>query len=678
MSLLYPDFLWALLLNIVPIFIHLFNYQKHETIYFSDITLFKNIEEKTKKRSQLKNLLVLISRMLILSSVILAFCLPYKKANKITNDQNQSKIGIYLDNSFSMSRIKNNQSLLEAAKVDLIHLVNDLPEKTQFFYTTNNLKSNKQFSINKSELIEDVIKTQYYPNRLTFQEITEIQKEQFKKQSIQSFILTDLQRNMFNLKETDISKNDRINILKYDSEQNQNLSIDSVWFTESNRKINENETLKVRITNHSENEVDFQIKLNINSGEVLNQSYNKIKALECKEVTFLFAVNSKGIKTGLITLISNEMNCIKNDDLYYFSYNLNEEYKVVNIHNGKNNSNTYLDGLFKGVEKTKYSDVDIKNGYNEYDLKADLLILNELNFLDEKLLDDILKSTNKNLLIFPDLTNYSSYLNLFNLFKINAVSLDSSNIELDFSSMDLMYFKNIFSKKNKNIDLPFFKSHIHFKMLRNYQTLISLTNGDPLLVKFKSFNKNIYLFTSNLNSKISNLKKHALFVPVMLRIKEESSKDILKQFTVDNLNFINLSTKVQQKGDVKIVNSLKQPTLSFFPNISQNKDASKVFLENQIEDVGHYFILKNDSLIDVISVNGVKNESIMDFVLEDEVNTTIKNFGLEKSLKFWSIANHKYQNIVSQDYKTTQYWKYFILLAIIFLILEMIIIKKTV
>jgi hypothetical protein len=164
----------------------------------------------------------------------------------------------------------------------------------------------------------------------------------------------------------------------------------------------------------------------------------------------------------------------------------------------------------------------------------------------------------------------------------------------------------------------------------------------------------------------------------MLRIKEESSKDILKQFTVDNLNFVNLSTKVQQKGDVKIVNSLKQPTLSFFPNISQNKDASKVFLENQIDDVGHYFILKNDSLIDVISVNGVKNESIMNFVLEDEINITIKNFGLEKSLKLWSITNHKYQNIVSQDYKTTQYWKYFVLLAIIFLILEMIIIKKTV
>ena len=250
MSLLYPDFLWALLLNIVPIFIHLFNYQKHETIYFSDITLFKNIEEKTKKRSQLKNLLVLISRMMILSSVIFAFCLPYKKANKITNDQNQSNIGIYLDNSFSMSRIKNNQSLLEAAKVDIINIVNDLPEKTQFFYTTNNLKNNKQFSINKSELIEDVIKTQYYPNSLTFQEITEIQKEQFKKQSIQSFILTDLQRNMFNLKEIDVTKNDRINILKYYSDQKQNISIDSVWFTESNRKINENETLKVRITNH--------------------------------------------------------------------------------------------------------------------------------------------------------------------------------------------------------------------------------------------------------------------------------------------------------------------------------------------------------------------------------------------------------------------------------------------
>ena len=54
MSFLYPKFLWALLLNIIPIFIHLFNFQKYETLYFSDISLFKNIKEKTKKEISTK------------------------------------------------------------------------------------------------------------------------------------------------------------------------------------------------------------------------------------------------------------------------------------------------------------------------------------------------------------------------------------------------------------------------------------------------------------------------------------------------------------------------------------------------------------------------------------------------------------------------------------------------
>ena len=84
------------------IFIHLFNFQKYETLYFSDISLFKNIKEKTKKRSQLKNLLVLICRILFLSSIILAFCFPYLPNLDKSEFQKIPRIGIYLDNSFSI------------------------------------------------------------------------------------------------------------------------------------------------------------------------------------------------------------------------------------------------------------------------------------------------------------------------------------------------------------------------------------------------------------------------------------------------------------------------------------------------------------------------------------------------------------------------------------------------
>ena len=152
MSLLYPDFLWALLLNIVPIFIHLFNLQKHETIFFSDVSLLKSIEQKNKRKSELKNILLLISRMLLVSSIVIAFCFPYRKDDKLIDLANSSSIGIYIDNSFSMSRNNKNQSLLEAVKDDALKLIDNLPNKTKYVLTTNNKNENNQYTINKNEI----------------------------------------------------------------------------------------------------------------------------------------------------------------------------------------------------------------------------------------------------------------------------------------------------------------------------------------------------------------------------------------------------------------------------------------------------------------------------------------------------------------------------------------------
>ena len=185
MSLLYPEFLWALLINIILILIHLFNFQKYETIYFSDVSLFKNIEQKTKKRSQLKNLLILIFRILFLSSIVLAFCFPYiPNLDKSTFNEN-AKIGIYLDNSFSMSRVNKNQSLLESAKDDLMKLVDNLPEKPNIFLQP--IPPKKYNLGHKNELKNEIINTNLSPNVLSFADVFDIQKSQFKEEKYNAF-----------------------------------------------------------------------------------------------------------------------------------------------------------------------------------------------------------------------------------------------------------------------------------------------------------------------------------------------------------------------------------------------------------------------------------------------------------------------------------------------------------
>ena len=86
--------------------------------------------------------------------------------------------------------------------------------------------------------------------------------------------------------------------------------------------------------------------------------------------------------------------------------------------------------------------------------------------------------------------------------------------------------------------------------------------------------------------------------------------------------------------------------------------------------------MKKDSLIDVISVNGTKSESEMNFIKNNEFTQEITNLKLEKNINFWNISEKKYPEIISLKNNNNEYWKYFILLGIIFLILEIIIIKK--
>ena len=674
MSLLYPEFLWALLLNIIPIFIHLFNYQKHETIYFSDVTLFKDIEEKTKKRSQLKNILLLLSRILLVSSIVLAFCFPYEKNDKINNYENLKKIGIYLDNSFSMSRLNKNQSLLESAKDDLMKLIDNLPDNTEYIFTTNNKLKNKPYSIRKNELKKEIIKTAYSPISLTYSEIIDIQKEQFKGDIINTFWLTDLQKNSFDLSNHKLVKSDQINLLKYSSNEMGNLSIDSVWFQESNRQIKKNETIQVKATNHSNSELEFQIKLNINNGEVLNQSYTKIKPYESKIIEFIFSVDTNGEKIGKLSIISNDMNSIKYDDNYYFSYSINENFKVVNLYEGDNESNSYLKALFSSVEKTKYEEVNFREGYNDYDLNADLIILNELINIDKQLINTI--TPNKNILILPSTSKNSDYKNLNNFLNIKFSSLKNSKLELDIESVDKNYFKNIFSSFNGNINLPYFNYHYLVSKNPNANYLINFSNGDPFLIKYSESNRDFFYLTSNLNDSVSNFKEHALFVPIMLRIKEKSSSDFIKQYDINHLDRIRIKNEFQQNGDVKIINNLELPTISFFPKVSNSKGNSLIFLENEIEFSGHYYLMKKDSLIDVISVNGTQSESEMNFIKNKEFNQEIINLNIEENIKFWNISEKRYPEIISLKSNNNEYWKYFILLGIVFLILEIIIIKK--
>ena len=139
-----PQILYALLALAIPIIIHLFNFRKHEKVYFSSIRFLEEIKTQNKKKRNIKNLLILLSRIFALLFLILAFAKPYIPNENNSDEKNN--IFIYIDNSFSMNAISEKGRLLDIAKNTANSIISSYPNTSNFHLLTNNFSSLNKYS----------------------------------------------------------------------------------------------------------------------------------------------------------------------------------------------------------------------------------------------------------------------------------------------------------------------------------------------------------------------------------------------------------------------------------------------------------------------------------------------------------------------------------------------------
>jgi len=77
MQFLHPTFLYALLALAIPIIIHLFYFRRFKKVYFTNVKFLKEVKEETSARRKIRNLLVLLSRLLALAFLVFAFAQPF-------------------------------------------------------------------------------------------------------------------------------------------------------------------------------------------------------------------------------------------------------------------------------------------------------------------------------------------------------------------------------------------------------------------------------------------------------------------------------------------------------------------------------------------------------------------------------------------------------------------------
>lgn len=233
------------------------------------------------------------------------------------------------------------------------------------------------------------------------------------------------------------------------------------------------------------------------------------------------------------------------------------------------------------------------------------------------------------------------------------------------------FFKNVFEKENSSLNLPSVTKFFSVPSFRQSTIfpLITMRNGSPLLLRT---NESVYLYTSSLNAEFGNFTENALFPTVLLRAGEFSKRNLPLYATIGKENKLKLFEDLTDETPLKLVNK----AFEYIPIVSKNGLTANISISGPeaIEKLksGNY-VIKTDSPINGIALNYDRAESEMIYASKAYVESKLKEQGV-KNINFNSVENGQSVTMVDLQ-KPKEYWRLFLLLALIFVLCEMTLLR---
>ena len=678
MNFLFPTFLIGLTAIAIPIIIHLFNFRKYKKVYFTNVQFLKELKQESDSKSKLKEWLILAMRILAIVCLVFAFAQPFIPG-KVKTIQGEKAISIYIDNSFSMESINKKGTLLENAKTYATEIANTFNASDKFQLLTNDFEGKHQRFISKEEFIEQLNDVKISSATKSINDVVKRQQDFLQNSASKNkriFLLSDFQKNISVISKADIDTSIAINCIPITSSEVNNVYIDSVWFETPVQQYETQQIIHAVIINKSNKDIENgSLKLYINDAQVSLASFN-VSVGNKKDVSISFTVKVKGINRGVLKI---EDYPITYDDQFYFSFNAQTSITAIVI-NGKE---TKTAGNFRSLMQNDSLFIYKENNEAAIDYslfaKANIIILNELSTLTSGLTSELQKFVNAggSVVVFPnkksDIVSYNTSFQSLQLPQI--IKLDTANIKTQGINFEQGLYEGVFDKIDQRMDLPKVFEHFEFTKATNSnsQGLVLLQNGQFLLSLNMLGNGKVYLFSIPSDETSSNLLKHALFVPTLIKMSILSLKPapVYYKTAINEVISLNSTSNFSDKP-LHIVRLDKK--VDIIPEHRLLNNATALFTQNQITEAGHYNIEENNVIIKDLAFNFDRKESDMSFMGQEDLQKQID----EKVLKNVSIiqpSEKSLTNALQEVNDGKKLWKLFLILALMFLAAEILIIR---
>lgn len=640
MQFRHPELLYALLLLIIPILVHLFQLRKFKKEAFTNVAFLKKVNIQTRKSNTIKKWLILLTRMAALAMIVLAFAQPFLTQSDVATKTKETVV--YLDNSFSMQSKGKSGPLLNQS---VQNLITHIPEDTKFTLLTNT-DTYKDISVKGAR--NTLLQIPYSSEQLPTTAISLKAKKAFSKDPSTEkrlIAISDFQdkgQQAFTAEEGLSTF-----LVQLTPETQKNISIDSIYVSAS--KAN-SVVLTASFTAESLQETNVPVSI-YNNEQLLAKGTAAFD--ESTTTTVDFEVATQENIKGRIEIDDPSLTY---DNTLFFNVNATLPAKVLSINDADDD---FLSRVFRAPD-FMYASVLSKNlDFSSID-DYNLVVLNEVKNPSAALSNAIRAFTKAggSVLIIPseDPNSANEYSSMVaTVSSMQLVNLTTKARLVTSINYDHPLYSDVFENKIKNFQYPSINNGF---AISQGEKVLSFEDGSTFL----GMSNAVYVFAGALNTKNSNFKNSPLIVPTLYNIGKQSLRVPQLYFNTGRTNIFDIPIVLKNDAIVSLNETGTEQSLIPLQQTFGNKVT--ITTTDAPSKAGIYNVTSLDSIVQQVSYNYDRSESRLRY----------QKLEPQEGLSYSSSVGSLFDSLKEAD-DVQSLWKWFVIFALGCLLLEMLILK---
>ena len=518
-----PNMLWGLLLLAIPLLIHLFQFHRTQTIYFPGVFRLTQRLQQARQQKRLQHWLVLAARMLGIACMVFAFAMPSCDEQN-TAGKGYSHVVLLIDNGFSMGVEVADGQLIEQAKSQARVILQDLPAEVQVKLYSQTTQTDLWMSPSQIATILDTLGIG--PQRFFLRdwiERVQLARQESGVRNIAAILFSDAQPSflqglvaqqpMGNVDWRFVSMS-----LSPQDVKGGNISLDTAWYVSQFSSNSESEGLlvKARVTHRGGNLSEAKLKLLADGKTVFAQT----KALKSGEtIEFEGLVNAENAHKPMLLSLSKD-GYPYDDELYLHPI------KTWQTTVGILGSDRAMDALFAAqplLQKRQITQPDIEQNkpiINQLDALVVVGAL-KLNEAGKTNLGQMLER-GTTILQFPSNANIAP-TELLNQGLIKG-AWKQVDQRMALSGLNHPIFQGAFAESlSDKVQLPAVQRVFQTESFDDWETIVQLEDGSPLLVSRRVENGTQWCWLSDLQEGSKQFLNSSWFLPMVTQILASNS-----------------------------------------------------------------------------------------------------------------------------------------------------------